>query len=88
MVMHRRFFAGAQLLFFGSDGSETQTRTAPLRAALGRIPAGHFEGWVTHPVHMTAPAAQIRSPYCDALSAGTETGASGISVSSKPVSRV
>jgi len=38
--------------FFGSGGRETQT--AQLRTALGRIPAGHFEVWVTHQVNMTA----------------------------------
>lgn len=38
--------------FFGSGGRDTQT--APLRNALGRIPAGHFEVWVTHQVNMTA----------------------------------
>lgn len=38
--------------FFGSGGRDTQT--AQLRAALGRIPAGHFEVWVTHQVNMTA----------------------------------
>lgn len=38
--------------FFVSGGRDTQT--AQLRAALGRIPAGHFEVWVTHQVNMTA----------------------------------
>jgi phosphohistidine phosphatase SixA len=38
--------------FFGSGGRDAQT--AQLRAALGRIPAGHFEVWVTHQVNMTA----------------------------------
>ncbi len=38
--------------FFGSGGRDPQT--AQLRAALGRIPAGHFEVWVTHQVNMTA----------------------------------
>lgn len=38
--------------FFGADGGQSQT--AQLRAALGRIPAGQFEVWVTHQVNMTA----------------------------------
>lgn len=39
--------------FFGArEGADAQTRA--LRAALGRMPDGRFECWVTHQVNMTA----------------------------------
>jgi phosphohistidine phosphatase SixA len=43
--------------FFSGQGSEAG-QTAQLRAALGRLPAGKFEVWVTHQVNMSALTGQ------------------------------